>query len=255
MGLKLGIVTYNIARDWDTDTIIEKCSKLGYEGVELRTTHRHGVEVSLSKEERQRIRSKFRDSPVKLVGLGSAFEYHSPIREELRENIEGTKEYTKLARDVGAEGVKVRPNAFPEGISREKTIEQIGLSLRECGEFAGDYGVKIRLEVHGRETCHVPYIKQMMDICEHQNVYVCWNSNPTDVDETGSIKKNFELLKDKINTVHITELWSEYPYEELFSLLRNSGYEGFCLAEIPESPEPDRLLRYYRKLFYSLQKH
>jgi len=115
MELELGIVTYNIARDWDVDTIIEKCSNLGYEGVELRTTHGHRVEVNLSKEERQRIREKFANSPVKLVGLGSTFEYHSAVKEELKENIEGTKEYVRLAYDVGAEGIKVRPNAFPEG--------------------------------------------------------------------------------------------------------------------------------------------
>ncbi len=100
MSLKLGIVTYNIAKDWDLDTIINKCSQLGYQGVELRTTHDHGVEVSLSKTERQNIRKKFEDSSVKLVGLGSAFEYHSPVKEELKKKIEGTKEYVRLACDV-----------------------------------------------------------------------------------------------------------------------------------------------------------
>ena len=33
--MKLGLVTYNLAKDWDVDTIIEKCEKSGYEGVEL----------------------------------------------------------------------------------------------------------------------------------------------------------------------------------------------------------------------------
>ncbi len=252
MQLKLGIVTYDIAKDWDVEMIIEKCLELGYEGVELRTTHRHGVEVSLSKTERQKIKEKFEDSPVKLVGLGSAFEYHSPVEEELKANIEGTKEYIRLAYDVGTEGIKVRPNAFPEGIPKEKTIEQIGLSLRECGEFAKDYAIKIRLEVHGIETCHLLYIKQMIDACDDSNVYACWNSNPTDIDEDGSIRKNFDLLKDKIDIVHMSELWTGYPYEELFSLLKDMGYEGFCLAEIPGSPEADRILRYYKKLFCSL---
>ncbi len=254
MRLKLGIVTYNIAKDWDVDTIINNCSALGYEGVELRTTHGHAVEVSLSETERQRVRKIFEDSPVKLVGLGSAFEYHSPISKELRKNIEGTKDYARLARDVGAEGIKVRPNAFPKGVSKEKTIEQIGLSLRECGEFATDYGIKIRLEVHGIETCHVSYIKQMIDICNHPNVYVCWNSNLADMDEKGSIRNNFNLVKEKIETVHTSELWVKYPYAELFFLLKNTEYEGFCLAEIPESPEPDRILRYYKKLFCSLEE-
>ena len=247
--LKLGIVTYQIAQDWDLETIIKKCSELGYEGVELRTTHNHKVEVNLSDEERKEVKKKFADSSVKLVGLGSAFEYHSPDKEELRKNIEGTKEYVKLAADVGAEGVKVRPNAFPEGISREKTIEQIGLSLKEVSSFGADYGIKIRLEVHGRETCHPPYIKKMLDVANHPNLYACWNSNMADLDKNGSIENNFNLLKERIGLVHINELWNEYPWEKLFSLLKDSGYDGFCLAEIPQSPEPERLLRYYLALF------
>jgi len=69
MRLKLGIVTYNIAKDWDIDTIIGKCSDLGYEGVELRTTHCHKVEVNLSKKQRKEICKKFEDSPVKLAEI------------------------------------------------------------------------------------------------------------------------------------------------------------------------------------------
>ncbi len=253
--MRLGLVTYNLAKDWDIPTIIEKCTSTGFEGVELRTTHAHGVETNLSKSERERIRKIFEDSSIEIAGLGSAFEYHAIDPAEVRRNIEGTKEYVKLAHDVGAPGVKVRPNGFQdeEGISREKTIEQIGLSLRECGEFAKDYGIEIRLEVHGRETCKVPYIKQMMDVADHDNVFVCWNSNQTDVDESGSVKRNFELVKDKIRLLHITELWreayGEYPYRELFSLLKGISYKGFCCAEVAGNPEPERFMKFYRALF------
>ena len=34
---QLGIVTYNIAKNWDLPTILDRLEKLGYEGVELRT--------------------------------------------------------------------------------------------------------------------------------------------------------------------------------------------------------------------------
>ncbi len=251
--MHLGLVTYNLARHWDIPTIIEKCTATGFEGVELRTTHAHGVEATLSPEQRGKVKAQFENSPIQLVGLGSAFEYHSPQSEVVRQNIDRTKEYVKLAHDIGAPGVKVRPNGFPPpeaNVPREKTLEQIGLALRECEEFAKDYGVEIRLEVHGPETCKLPYIHQIMEIADHDNVFVCWNSNQTDVDENGSVEKNFNLVKDKIRLVHINELyWEEYPWQELFSLLKGSGYQGFCLAEIPESSEPERLMRYYRALF------
>ena len=250
--MKLGLVTYNMAKDWDVPTIIENCAATGFQGVELRTTHAHNVEVNLSANERQEVRKQFEDSPIELAGLGSAFDYHSTDIEEVRRNIEGTKEYVQLAADVGAPGVKVRPNGLPEGVPVEKTLAQIGLSLRECGEFAKNLGVQIRLEVHGRETSHVPRIQTIMKITEHDNVFVCWNSNPGEV-EDGSVKGNFNLVKEWIRLVHINELYRrEYPWHELFTLLKGSGYAGYTLAEIPESSDPVRMMNYYRALWESL---
>ena len=134
--MHLGLVTYNLASDWDIATIIKNCEAAKFQGVELRTTHAHKVEVNLSKEERKEVKKRFADSKVQLMGLGSAFEYHTPDQAKLRQDIEATKEYIILAEDVGATGVKVRPNAFPKEVSQEKTLEQIGHSLREVGEFA-----------------------------------------------------------------------------------------------------------------------
>lgn len=249
--MKLGLVTYNMAKDWDIPTIIERCKATGFEGVELRTTHAHGVEVGLSAAARREVRKRFEDSPVRLAGLGGTFEYHAADAGVLRQNVEGTKEYVRLAHDVGAPGVKVRPNGFPEGVSREKTIEQIGKALRECGEFAKDYGVQVRLEVHGRETCQPANIRKMMDVADHDNVFVCWNSNAQDVVD-GSVRQSFDLLKHKIALVHINELHTAYPYRELFRLLQWHGYGGFCLAEIPGSPDAERVMNYYRALFRAL---
>ena len=193
------------------------------------------------------------DGPVELAGLGSAFEYHSPDPDELRKHIDGTKEYCQLAADVGAPGVKVRPNGFAEdkGVTKEQTIEQIGLSLRECGEFAQGLGVQIRLEVHGGGTCHVPYIKQMMDVADHDNVFVCWNSNQNDLID-GSIDSNFELVKDKIALVHMRDIClPDYPWEHLLTLLKESGYQGYTLSEMPANEDPERIMRYYYALWHA----
>jgi len=251
--MKLGLVTYNMAKDWDIDTIIKMCETTGFEGVELRTTHAHGVEVTLSPEERRAVKQKFANSKVELAGLGSAFEYHAIDSAEVRRNIEGTKEYVILARDVGAPGVKVRPNGLQEkaGIPVEKTLEQIGLALRECGDFAKNYGVQIRLEVHGGGTSHVPYIRKILDIADRDNVVACWNSNQGEV-ENGSVKHNFDFLAGRIGLVHMRDLFADYPWRELFELLYGSGYKGFCLAEIPGSPDPERVMRYYKAIWDAL---
>jgi tRNA/tmRNA/rRNA uracil-C5-methylase (TrmA/RlmC/RlmD family) len=57
--MKLGTVTYNLAMDWDIPTIIQNCTEAKFEGVELRTTHKHGVEVTLTKEQRAEVKKRF----------------------------------------------------------------------------------------------------------------------------------------------------------------------------------------------------
>ena len=251
--MRLGAVTYQLANKWDVDTIISKLSAAGLEGVELRTTHAHGVEVGLSGLERAEVSAKFADSPVEIAGLGSAFEYHSPDPDEVRRNIDGTKEYVVLAHDVDAPGVKVRPNGLPKDVPAEQTLEQIGKAVRECAAFAADYGVEIRVEVHGGGTSLPANMARIMEAADHPNAYVCWNSNASDISD-GSIEEAWRLLGGRVGLVHITELWNEgYPYRDLFRYLKGSDYTGFCLAEIPESAEPDRLLRYYRALYEALQ--
>ena len=251
--MKLGIVTYNIGKDWDLDTLIANCEGTGFDGVELRTTHAHGVEVELSAAERAAVRKRFDESKIEIVGLGSAFEYDAIDPEELKQHIERTKEYIRLAHDLGVSGIKVRPNKIhvDEGVEIETTLEQIGVSLAECGEFARDLGVQIRLEVHGRTTSDPVNIRKIMDYADHDNVFVCWNSNMTDLVD-GSIDGNFASLQEYIRLVHITELWNEYPWSRLFELLRQSGYTGFCLAEIPASADAIRLMCYYRALWRAL---
>src|SRR5689334_13027602 len=68
---RLGIVTYMIAADWDVPTILRVCRSVGIGDVELRTTHKHGVEPSLSKDQRQSVRKQFADAGVAIWGLGS----------------------------------------------------------------------------------------------------------------------------------------------------------------------------------------
>lgn len=251
--MRLGTVTYDLAKDWDIETIIKNCEATKFEGVELRTTHKHGVEVNLTKAQRAEVKKRFENSKVQLMGLGSTFDYHTPDPAKLRKDIEATKEYIVLAQDVGATGVKVRPNGLPKDVPVEKTLAQIGRSLREVGEFGQSHGVQIRLEVHGSGTSLVPNIKKILDTADHKNVGACWNSNQTDLDGAG-FDSNFGLIKDKIFSVHMRDLYlEEYPFRKLLTGLNAIGFAGFCLAEVPPSSDPLRVMRYLRALWLAYQ--
>jgi sugar phosphate isomerase/epimerase len=250
---RLGTVTYNLARDWDVSRIISHCTETGFEAVELRTTHGHGVEPTLSAGDRAMVRKMFADSKVRLLSLGTACEFHAPDAAAVRRHIDECKRFITLAHDIGALGVKVRPNGIPKDVPEEKTIAQIGAALRECGEFAQTAEVEVWVEVHGKDSAHPPRIAEMMKACGHESVGVCWNSNQDDLMGGTSVKPAFDLLKPWLRNVHINELWNEkYPWRELFTLLREAGYSRYMLAEIPATTDPLRLMRYYRALWREL---
>lgn len=253
--LRLGIVTYNVAKDWDVDTILRIVREAGLEGVEFRTTHAHGVEPALGAERRREVRARCRDAGLGLVSLGSVCEFQSPDPAVVRKNVASCAEFVLLARDIGARAVKVRPNGLPDGVPVEKTLEQIGKALAECGRIGADHGVEIWMEVHGRGTQDPPNSQRIMEACGHRSVGVTWNSNPTDVVD-GSVKGAFGRLGRWIRCCHIHELGEDYPYRELFSLLRASGFDGFTLAELPNgvpAPEGGAFLKSYAKRWQELQ--
>ncbi len=251
--IHLGTVTYNIAKDWDLPTILKKLEALKYEGVELRTGHAHKVEVDLNAQQRRDVRKRFEDSPVLLAGMGSAFEYQSTDPAEVKKNIAGTKEYVRLAHDLNAPGVKVRPNGLPRGADLDATLQQIGRALHEIGEDADGFGIEIRVEVHGGITQLLPNLAKIIKYADHANVYVCWNSNPTDVVD-GSIKDTFAMVAPKIREVHLRDLSDDqYPWRQLFALLDAQGFNGFTFAEIGDNVDPDRILKYFRQLWLAYQ--
>lgn len=253
---RLGIVTYNIAATWDLPTIFRICRAVGLGPVELRTTHRHGVEPTLSAERRREVRQQFADSGIEFWGCGSVCEFQSTDAAVLRRNIDQCKDFIRLAADLGGRGVKVRPNSLPAGVPVERTLEQIGRALRECGQAAADAGVEVWVEVHGPGTSQPEHCRTMMQNADHRAVGLTWNSNPTDVVD-GSVAASFRMLRPWIKSCHINELHNGYPYRELFRLLRESNYDRVTLAEIqgmPDEASAERLLRFYKSLWTELAR-
>ena len=229
--IQFGIVTYMWASDLDLPALISTLEKAKILGVELRVDHAHGVSPKLSPQERAEVRKRFEGSPVDAIGMGTNFEFHSPKPEEVKKNIEGTKEYIKLSHDIGASGVKVKPNALPKEVEKEKTLAQIARALQELGDYSLGFGQEIRLEVHGGVT-DLGDIATIMKAADRDNVRVCWNSNQKDIEGEG-IEANFAKVKDHLGrTMHIRGAKVPgYPWDKLAKLLVEADYDGWVLLE------------------------
>lgn len=240
--LKLGLVTYQWGKDMALADLLATCEKTHFEGVELRSTHRHGVEPSMSASARSEAKKRFADSTVALVGLGSACEYHAVDQAVVRKNIDETKAFLDLCAELGGTGVKVRPNGLPKEVPVEKTLEQIGKALHEVGSYAAKLHQQVRVEVHGAGTQEIPNMRKIMEVADHPNVVICWNCNPTDLQGAG-FEANYDSLAPWMGTVHIHDLRPgkvNYPWDKLFERLRicdAKGFTGWCLLEDGATPE------------------
>jgi len=248
---QLGCVTYNLLQNMDLETCITTLEKAGFAAIELRTTHKHGVEPSIDAAARVKVRERFARSKVRLLSFGSTCEFESPDEAVRRQQIEIGKTFVDLAKDTGAIAVKVRPNGLPVGVPVDTTVKHIASGLHELGDYGQSKGIEIWMEVHGPKTQEFPLASEILHAADHKNVGACWNSNPTDVVD-GSVKQAYAALGPFIRNCHINDLISGYPYKEFFALLRQSGYSRYTLAEVAESKEPDRFMLYYKALWEQL---
>ncbi len=234
--IQYGLVTYMWGADLDLPTLIETCDKAGIQGVELRVEHAHKVDPTLTPPQRAEVRKRFEDAKVKLIGMGTNFEFHDANPEKVQKNLASAKEYIKLSHDIGGSGVKVKPNALPKGVEVEKTLAQIGKSLAELGDYAIGFGQEIRLEVHGGVT-DLGYIRTIMETAKRDNVRVCWNSNDADLAGDG-IEANFAKVKDFLgHTLHMREATDKkYPYDKLAKLLVDADFDGYTCLEGHKPP-------------------
>jgi len=230
--IRFGLVTYLWGMDSDLPTLIRNLETTKVLGVELRTTHKHGVERTLNAKQRREVKKRFADSPVTLVGIGSNERFDNPDPALLDKAIKATRDFIKLSHDVGGSGVKVKPDRFYKNVPRDKTIEQIGKSLNLLGKFGADLGQQVRLEVHG-QCRHLPTMKKIMDVATHPNVAVCWNSNPSDLTGKG-LEYNFNLVKKRFGaTAHVRAFntGNKYPWQDLINLYVKMDYKGWVLLE------------------------
>ena len=255
----LGLVTYNVGKDLSLPDLLKVAKESGVVAIELRTTHKHGVEPSLGRTQRADVRKRFADSGIVPWGCGSVCEFHSTDPAVVKSNIEDCKRFVELVADIGGRGVKVRPNGFNRGENQADTLRRIGDSVRACAENAAGAKVEIWVEVHGNGTQEPANMQAILKHCDHPSAGVTWNSNGTDV-KNGSVKASFELLRPYIKSCHINDLYRNdtgaYPYAELFGLFRGMGYDRYTLIEVGRTPGDAaacvEFLRYYKALWSRL---
>jgi sugar phosphate isomerase/epimerase len=230
--MKLSLDTYSIGTDLTLRDLIELLTANGFDGVEFRceANQKHGVELETSPEERRRIRTLLEGAGITVACLSTGQRYESPDPAARQAAIERTKRFLDLAADLGCGRIRVFGNDFPEGVPKPQVVQYVGESLRACGEHAEGSGVDVLLEMHG-QFYYWEYALGAVQVADHPNVAINYNCDVRDL-VNGSVAYTFGQVKDHVRHVHLHDLEDPaYPYKELFGILKETGYDGFCSLE------------------------
>ncbi len=251
--MKLGLHCWRLPSQMTLDETLKLCQEGGMASIEFLTQadFKQGVELELDKAGRAEVRKKCEDAGIAIAAMAILDKYDMPDEKVRRENLDRSKKYVELAKDIGAPKIRALGDRLHEDTEpKEKTIARVADALRELAEFAQGHGVEIDLEMHNKFTpvdvC-LPTIEQ----ANHPNLGLVHNSHlvPEDIPD-GSVRPSWERVKKHIRHVHFHQLHSpKFPYREWVKLLRDEGYDGYCSLELPESQDPVTVLQLTKALF------
>jgi sugar phosphate isomerase/epimerase len=230
--MKLSLDTYSIGTDLSLRDLLELLPANGFDGVEFRCEagQRHGVELEASPQERRRIRTLLEAAGLEVACLSTSQRFESPDPTVRQAAIDRTKQFVDLAADLGCGRIRVFGNDFPEGVPRPVVVQYVGESLRQCGQHAEGTGVDVLLEMHG-QFYYWEYCLGAVQAADHPNVAINYNCDLRDLAD-GSVAYTFDQVKDQVRHVHMHDLENpRFPYIELFGILKEIDYGGFCSLE------------------------
>ncbi|MGD8241171.1 MAG: sugar phosphate isomerase/epimerase family protein [Armatimonadota bacterium] len=252
--MKLSLDTYVICKEMSLEHILKVLADCGYDAVEFRCEHdqQHGVELEASADERTQLRKQIEDAGIAVSCLSTSRRFEWPEPERRQEEIDLSKRYVELARDMGCGRIRTFGNNFPDGVEKQDVVRYVGESLRQIGEFAEGTGVDVMLEMHG-EFNHWEYALGSVTIADHPNVAINYNCDRRDLVD-GSVAETYGHVKDHIRHVHMHDLADgTFPYVELFQLLEDNGYRGYMsLEQGYKGGDPDTVIKLYAALYRAL---
>lgn len=252
--MKLGLNTYSICQEMTFEHLLALLTGNRFEAVEFRCEagQAHGVELEAGPAKRREIRHRIEQAGLMVSVVSTSQRFESPDLAIRAAAVERSKRYVELADDLGARGVRVFGNDFPQGVAREDVVRYVGESLREVGEFAEGTDVRVLLEMHGQFN-YWEYCLGAVEIANHPSVALNYNSDKRDLVD-GSVAFVLGKVGSQIRHVHVHDLADEeFPYLELLRHLKDADYQGFVSLELGYSGgDPDSVIRLNAALYRAL---
>lgn len=229
---------------------VDRAAALGYHGVELALLRADEVNIPRMK---QRLSATGLEIPCISSGQVFAADHlyftHPDIsvREAAVTRITGM---IRLAAEFGARVNTGRVRGvIHDGESFAVAMQRYVSCMNECADIAEDLGVELIVEpVNRYEVNFINSCEEGLDVIRTIN-RKCIKLMPDlfhmNIEDT-SFRKSFEQARTYISYVHVADSnrlapgWGHMPFDEIFEILRDIGYDGYLTAEILPKPDPEQ---------------
>jgi sugar phosphate isomerase/epimerase len=232
----------------DPCRLVDRCSDLGYDGVELALRFAEQVNVP---EIKRRLAATGMEIPC--ISSGQVFAadhlyFTHPDASAREAAVQRIGSMIRLAAEFHAKVNTGRVRGvIHEGETTETAASRYLACLDRCADVAEPLGVELIVEPVNRyevnfinncaegleivRRCGRPCVKLMPDVF-HMNI------------EDASFRQSLEAAREFITYVHVADSnrlapgWGHLPFDEIFAILSDIGYDGYLTAEILPRPEP-----------------
>src|SRR5215208_27875 len=228
---------------WSIETVIEKATEYGYDGIEWRGGPQGHVQPTMPTAQKAVLQKMLANTGLSAIAVTAYTSFVSNLTEERQSNVDELRRYVDLAAELDATYVRTFLGELPEGTTIDSSMyEKITDCLTMAADYAESVGVQIAVEPHDdfvRASTILPILTQV----QHPALRVIWDVG--NAFATGDdLKEGFELLKNRIAYVQVKDGmkhgadWQlcplgqgHVPLAKAFIWLLADGYEGTLSVE------------------------
>lgn len=199
--------------EYTLDEAIALFAKIGLDGIEI-IVQNDGYHCAIAEdatdEEVLAVRQKVADAGLQVAGLTPYLNLFNSLDEaERQEECRKLRRVIDMAHLIGTHRIRIYGGKFVDGETDEdgSKLQQLVRSMRECGDYAAQYDIKLCLENHfGTMTTTAHRTAEIIAAIDHPNVGVLYDQANIAFFPAEEYEEAIELQKDKIFYVHCKDL-------------------------------------------------
>lgn len=237
--MKYAFMTFSAVHHRFND-LLSMAKRLGYDGVEPRMGHAHGIDGDLPTSQRKEMKERSTETGIAICCLASGNSFAHPDKTE--NSVEEIRRLIEVSRDLGCPAIRVFGGRISSEAERAAATDRVAEALLRLADEAQAADVKICLETHDSWT-QPSDVAAVMQRVNHPAIGVNWDIlHPQRIHKI-PMRDAYDILSPWIHHVHIHDATFEpqlvyttmgegaVDVGSALSCLIESNYNGYLSGE------------------------